>query len=70
MACRDLEKCVVVQKEIVDEIYNYKVFCKKLDLVSFKFIKEFIVDVQKGVILFYCSLLKDFLLFDFILYFY
>lgn len=53
MACRDLEKCVVVQKEIVDEIYNYKVFCKKLDLVSFKFIKEFIVDVQKGVILFY-----------------
>lgn len=49
MACRDLEKCAAAQKEIVDETHNHKVLCKKLDLASFKSIKEFTADVQKEV---------------------
>lgn len=51
MACRDLEKCAAAQKEIVDETHNHKVLCKKLDLASFKSIKEFTADVQKGATL-------------------
>lgn len=49
MACRDLEKCAAAQKEIVDETHNHKVVCKKLDLASFKSIKEFTASVQKEV---------------------
>lgn len=66
MACRDLEKCAAAQKEIVDETHNHKVICKKLDLASFKSIKEFTADVQKGAILSHCSSPKDFLSLEFI----
>lgn len=70
MACRDLEKCAAAQKEIVDETHNHKVLCKKLDLASFKSIKEFTADVQKGATLSHCSSLKDILSLDFISYSY
>lgn len=53
LACRDLEKCAKAQKEIVDESHNNKVVCKKLDLASFKSIREFSAEIQKGNYFFY-----------------
>ncbi|XP_062619761.1 retinol dehydrogenase 13-like [Saccostrea cucullata] len=47
LACRDLEKCEAAQDLIRQETHNQKVFCKKLDLASFKSIKEFTDDIKK-----------------------
>ena len=48
MACRDMEKCELVRKEIVEETSNKNVHCHKLDLSSFESIREFAEHVNSS----------------------
>lgn len=42
MACRNMDKCVEAQKEIMLESQNKNIFCRECDLASFNSIKEFV----------------------------
>lgn len=46
MACRDLTKCEVTRKKIVDESFNNNVVCRQCDLSSIESIKQFVEDVK------------------------
>ena len=47
MACRDMEKCEKVKKEIAEITFNTNLHCRKLDLASMKSIREFAENINK-----------------------
>lgn len=42
LACRDMQKCEETRKTIILETRNKNVYCRELDLASFKSIKNFV----------------------------
>ena len=50
MACRDMTKCEEACAEIIEETFNRRVVCKKLDLASLESIREFADDINKSML--------------------
>lgn len=48
MACRDIDKAVTAQREIVAESGNQNVIIRKLDLADTKSIREFAEIINNG----------------------
>ena len=48
MACRNMEKCETVRKEIMEMTFNKNLECKEIDLSSLKSIRNFAENINES----------------------